>query len=36
MQDIKLVNAAGISRLFRFVTPAALATLKAAGWMPTR
>lgn len=36
MQDIKLINTAGIVRIFRFVTPAALSTLRSAGWMPTR
>ena len=34
MQDIFLVNASGIRRLFRFVTPGALSLLQAAGWKP--
>lgn len=35
MQDVLLVNAAGIRRLFRFVTPGALTMLQAAGWRPS-
>jgi hypothetical protein len=34
MQDIFLINAAGVRRRFRFVTPSALTLLQAAGWKP--
>lgn len=34
MQDVLMVSAGGVLRKFRFVTPAALSVLIAAGWTP--
>ncbi len=35
MKDLMMINPSGVTRLFRFVTPAALSLLAAAGWEPT-
>lgn len=34
MKDLMMINPTGVTRLFRFVTPAALNLLSAAGWKP--
>ena len=36
MKDLMMINPTGVTRLFRFVTPAALTLLTAAGWEPVR
>ncbi len=34
MEDVKMIHPNGLTKMFRFVTPAALTILMQAGWSP--